>query len=95
MRKRSKKKLNKLDKYLIFSIGFVVIYTIAHSIIFAVTGLEAKVLDVLVYGFFAGEITSCLLIKRFNIKEEAKLVLNNKKENDTDVVCDEDLGDFE
>ena len=95
MRKKSKKKLNKLDKYLIFSIGFVVVYTIAHSIIFAVTGLEAKVLDTLVYAFFAGELIQCLFIKRFNIKEEANLVLGKKKENDTDVVCDEDLGDFE
>lgn len=75
---RKSKKVNKLDRYLIFSIGFVVVYTIAHTVIFAFTGTEAGILDALVYAFFGGEIVSCLLIKRFNIKEEAKIVMGKK-----------------
>lgn len=76
------KKLNTLDKYIVFCLVFLVIYTIAHTIIFAITGLEAKVLDVLVYGAFSGEMLYCFLIKRFKLKDEANIVLGKKKKND-------------
>lgn len=77
-----KKKLNTLDKYIIFCLTFLVLYTIAHTVIFALTGLEAKVLDTLVYAAFSGEMLYCFLIKKFKLHDEAKIVLGKKKETD-------------
>ena len=61
------------------------LYTIAHTIIFAVTGLEAKVLDTLVFTSFAGEMLLCFLIKRFKLHNEANIVLGKKKDNDIEM----------
>ena len=77
-----KNKLNTLDKYIIFCLTFLVLYTIAHTVIFAFTGLEAKVLDTLVYAAFSGEMLYCFLIKKFKLHDEAKIVLGKKKETD-------------
>lgn len=82
--KKEKKPLNTLDKYLIFCFTFIVLYTIAHTVIFAITGNEAKVLDALVYGVFFGEVTHCFLIKRFKLHEEAKLLFGKKKNDEID-----------
>ena len=79
---RKSKKLNTLDKYIIFCLVFLVMYTIAHTVIFAITGLEAKVLDTLVYAAFSGEMLYCFLIKKFKLHEEAKIVLGKKKETE-------------
>lgn len=73
-----------LDKYIIFCLVFLVLYTIAHTIIFAVTGLEANVLDTLVYASFSGEMLYCFLIKRFKLHDEANIVLGKKK-NEMDI----------
>ena len=83
---RTKKKDSKtLDKYLIFCFTFLVLYTIAHTVIFAMTGNEAGVLDALVYGVFFGEITQCFLIKRFKLQEEYKIIKGKKNEFDDSV----------
>ena len=79
-----KRKLNTLDKYMIFSLISIIAYTIAHSIIFAITGLEAKILDTLFYTTFGLEILFCFLIKRFKLHEEAKIIFGKKK-SDSDV----------
>ena len=84
-KKVEKKKLNTLDKYIIYCLSFISLYTIAHTVIFAITGLEAKVLDALVFSAFAGELLLCFLIKRFKLHEEAKIVFGKKKENNSDV----------
>ena len=76
---RKSKKLNTLDKYIIFCLVFLVLYTIAHTVIFAITGLEAKVLDALVYAAFSGEMLYCFLIKRFKLHDEANIVIGKKK----------------
>jgi hypothetical protein len=93
------KKDSALDKYLIFSLSFIVIYTIVHTIIFAISGVEATTLDILVYGFFGTELCYCFLIKRFKLHDEAKIVLSKKKkEDDFDVslpFTDEERGEFE
>lgn len=80
-----KTKYHTLDKYIVFCLVFLVLYTIAHTIIFAVTGLEAKVLDTLVFTSFAGEILLCFLIKRFKLHDEANIVLGKKKDNDIEM----------
>lgn len=66
------KKLNGLDKYVIFSISVTLLYTIAEFITSTITGIEKSTLSTCVYGFFAGEIISASLIKIFKIKEEDK-----------------------
>ena len=87
--KKEKKPLNTLDKYLIFCFTFIVLYTIAHTVIFAVTGQEAGVLDALVYGVFFGEVTQCFLIKRFKLHDEFKLFGKKKKDEDEDFSINE------
>ena len=77
--KKTSKKLHALDKYIIFCLTVLVLYTIAQTVIFALTGNEAKVLDTLVFGSFSGEMLFCFLIKRFKLHEEAKIVMGKKK----------------
>ena len=92
MRKRvkPKKKLNTLDKYIIFCLSFLVLYTIVHTVIFYLTGQEAKTLDRLVYGAFGGELLFCFLIKRLKLHEEAKIIFGRKKTVDDDGFIDLD-----
>ena len=77
-----KKSLNTLDRYILFSLGTIIVYTIAHTVIFAITGQEAKILDGLFFGCFGLEILFCFLIKRFKLHEEAKIVFGNKKKSE-------------
>jgi ABC-type Fe3+ transport system permease subunit len=64
------KKLNGLDKYVIFSIGVTLIYTVAEFITPTITGIEKTTLTTAVYGFWAGEMVILGLIKIFKIKRE-------------------------
>lgn len=79
---KSKEKLNTLDKYIIFCFVVLVVYSIVHTIIFAVTGIEAKTLTTVFFGLFGFEILCCFLIKRFKLHDEFKLV--HRKDEDTD-----------
>ena len=76
---KKSRKLHALDKYIVFCLTVLVLYTIAQTVIFALTGNEAKVLDTLVFGSFSGEMLFCFLIKRFKLHEEAKIVMGKKK----------------
>jgi hypothetical protein len=62
------KRLNGLDKYVIFSISFTVLYTVAEFISSSMTGIEKTTLSQCVYGFFAGEIVVAGLLKIFKIR---------------------------
>lgn len=62
-----KEKLNGLDKYVIFSISVVLIYTIAEFVTVTITGIEKQALTAGVYGFFGGEVVSAMLIKIFKV----------------------------
>ena len=62
-------KLHSLDKYVIFSITIVLIYTIAEFIFSTVTGISHDTLTTCFYAAFAGECLSCALIKIFKLKE--------------------------
>ena len=86
--KRALKRTNKLDRYLIFSFAVVLVYIIAHTVIFAITGQEATTLTIAVFGLFGGEIISCLLIKKFKLHEEFKL-LKGKEEDSDEPITDE------
>ena len=63
-------KLNGIDKYCIFSISVVMLYTIAEFIVSTITQVAHDTLSTCVYGFFAGEIVTLGLIKIFKLKEE-------------------------
>ena len=69
VKKRQKK--HDLDKYLKFCFGILFVYTIAHSIIFYLTGQEASTLSVLVFGVFGtSEPIICGLIKIYKLRNE-------------------------
>lgn len=74
MRLPNKKKepLNKLDKYLIFSIVVLIVYAIIEIIVSCVSGYERSTLTTCFYAAFGGEILSCVVIKVFNIKNESE-----------------------
>ena len=63
-----RRKLNALDKYVIFSIAVTILYTVAEFVVSTITGVEKTTLTACVYGFFAGEIVTAGLIKIFKIK---------------------------
>lgn len=63
------KKVSALDKYVIFSIGITILYTIVEFIFSTITGTSHDTLTTCVYAFFAGEIVTSGLIKIFKLKE--------------------------
>ncbi len=77
LNKKKSKKLNDLDKYLIFAFTSLIIFTIACLVIFSLTGSEPAVLIGCFFAAFGGEILMCALIKRLKLHKEAEL----KKEN--------------
>ncbi len=60
-------KLNGLDKYVIFSIALLLIYTIAEMVISERTGTH-DALTTCFFACFGGEILSCALIKIFKLR---------------------------
>lgn len=66
------KKLNGLDKYVIFSISVLLIYTVAEFIATCISYYEMTTLTTCVYACFGGEILSCALIKIFKLREDHK-----------------------
>ena len=62
--------IKDLTKYVIFSIGTVVFYTIAEFVVSTVCGVHHDTLTVAVYGFFGGELTLLALIKIFKLRRE-------------------------
>ena len=71
--KEPKKKLKALDKYVIFSILAMIVYTIVSQLmcVFCSTDYNLMVMDTLTtcfFGFFGGEIVTCALIKIFKLK---------------------------
>ena len=62
------KKLNGLDKYVIFSIAVLLIYTICEFVCTCYYGFEQMTLTTCVYACFGGEILSCALIKIFKLR---------------------------
>lgn len=61
-----KKRLSYLDKYVMFSLGLLILYTLAEFLHPA----AHDTLTVCFFGAFGGEILSCALIKIFKLKRE-------------------------
>lgn len=62
--------MKSLSKYVIFSIAFILIYSIAEFTVSIATNINHDVLTGCVYAFFGTEIASCGLIKIFKLKKE-------------------------
>ena len=66
------KKLNGLDKYVIFSLAVLLIFTVAEFVVSTITGIDHPTLCTAVFSVWGGEILSCALIKIFKLKDYTK-----------------------
>lgn len=64
----SRKKMSAMDKYVIFSIMAILIYTVVAIVLFTFWQVEMDTLTTCFYGFFGGEVFSLALIKVFKLK---------------------------
>lgn len=64
-----RRKLGALDKYVIFSIVMLIVYTVIERVLTCITGVSADTLTTCFYAAFGGEILTCGLIKIFKLKE--------------------------
>lgn len=62
--------MKSLDKYVIFSICVMLIYTVVELTLSSLTGVNHDTLTTALFGCFGGEIFSCALIKIFKLKGE-------------------------
>lgn len=60
---------HSLDRYIIFSFGCIIMYTIISILLLIKTGLTNDTLTTCVFSVFGGEILACAMIKRFKLKE--------------------------
>ena len=67
-RKRKTDIPRSLTIYVVFSIIVVLIYTVTELILSTMSGVSHDTLTTCVYGFFAGEVVVCGLIKIFKLK---------------------------
>lgn len=70
--KTKKRKLPALDKYVIFSLSCILVFTFVILVIFALTGNEPTALVTCFFACFAGELFSLAMIKRLKLKTEKK-----------------------
>lgn len=69
-KKRQKRKLQTLDKYVIFSIVVLLLYTAIEMVVATFTNVSHETLTTCFYAAFGGEILSCCLIKLFKLRRE-------------------------
>lgn len=62
--------IKDLTKYVMFSIAFVIVYTIAEFVVSTITGVHHEVLTGCVYGFFGGELVLTAFIRIFKLRKE-------------------------
>ena len=71
MRKRqTKKRMNGLDKYCVFSITVLLIFTVIMGTVQAITGTTQDTLITCFFAAFGGELFMCAMIKRLKLKKE-------------------------
>lgn len=70
---KNKKKLPALDKYVIFSLSCILVFTVTQIVVFIVTGTEQTALITCFFACFAGELLSLALIKRLKLKREYEI----------------------
>lgn len=77
------KKLPSLTKYVVFSISFTIAYTITAIILCCFGIVLPDMLTKCVYGFFAGEVVVCGLVKIFKIGADFKDIKHSSYDDDT------------
>ena len=70
--KGKRRKLPALDKYVIFSLSCIILFTITIIVLFATTGDEPTALVTCFFACMGGELLSLALIKRLKLKREAQ-----------------------
>ena len=68
--RKTKKRLNKLDRYIIFSFSVLLGYTGIELTLATLTGISHDTLTTCLYAAFGGEVLAAALIKVFNIRNE-------------------------
>ena len=75
---QKKKKLSDLDKYVIFALASIIIFTIVAIVVQMVSSQElSSTLITCFYAVFGGELLSLAMIKRLKLKK------GDKDENET------------
>jgi hypothetical protein len=80
------KKLNGLDKYVIFSISVLIIFTIAEMVVSFWTGAH-DTLTTAIFATFGGEILACALIKIFKLRGTDDNTLADPRIDCPDLQC--------
>lgn len=75
--RKIKRRKSALDKYVIFSIAILLIFTVAQSIITAITGVEQSTLITCFFACFGGELFLCAMIKRLKLKGDNRHEMDN------------------
>ena len=76
MRNR-RKRTRALDKYVVFSITILLIFTVSQMVITVITGTEQSTLITCFFACFGGELFLCAMIKRLKLKEGNKNEMDN------------------
>lgn len=76
MRNR-RKRTRTLDKYVVFSITILLIFTVSQMVITAITGIEQSTLITCFFACFGGELFLCAMIKRLKLKEGNRNEVDN------------------
>ena len=69
-RKSKRKKLKALDKYVLFSISVLLIFTITQMIITAITGVAQDTLITCFFACFGGELLLTAITKWLKLKTD-------------------------
>lgn len=77
---KPRKKLNGLDKYVIYCIVFFTLYTVAELTVSALTGNTNDTLTNAVKFFAGGEVFLCAMIKRHKLIDAQKAAQDIKEE---------------
>ena len=74
MKPKPKKRLSALDKYVIFSLSSIIIFTIIAILIQVFTNMElSSTLITCFFATFGGELLTLAMIKRLKLKKEDKV----------------------
>ncbi len=76
-----RRKMPALDKYVIFSLSCIIVFTVVILVIFALTGSEPTALVTCFFAAFAGELLSLAMIKRLKLRQEKRQEIDENNIN--------------
>jgi len=62
------KRLNDLDKFIIFSFAIMIAYTLAEFTVSTITGISHDTLTTCLFAAFGGELLICAVIKKYKLR---------------------------